>query len=59
MEASRAKDDGIHLHVIGIGRNVRTSELSSISSTEAIHLSDFVDLNGYGTLQKLFSFMDG
>ena len=47
------------MHVIGIGRNVRMSELSSMSSTEAIHLNDVVDLGGNETLQKLFSFMEG
>ena len=47
------------MHVIGFGRNVRMSELSSMASTEAIHLSDFVDLDGDETLQKLLSFMEG
>ena len=59
MEVSRAKADGINMHVIGIGRNVRMSELSSMSSTEVIHINDFVDLDGYETLQKLISFMEG
>ena len=58
-EASRAKADGIHLHVIGIGSSVRRSELSAMASTESIHLNDYTDLGGDEVLHKLYSFMSG
>ena len=60
-EAARAKADGISLLVIGIGRKVRMSELSLIadSSSHAIHLNDFKDLNGDAALQRLTDAMQG
>ncbi|KAI0230364.1 MAM and LDL-receptor class A domain-containing protein 2, partial [Lamellibrachia satsuma] len=60
-EAARAKADGISLLVIGIGRNVRMSELSLIAdnSSHAIHLNDFEDLNGDAALQRLTDAMQG
>ena len=58
-EASRAKADGIDLHVIGIGSSVRRSELSTMASTESIHLNDYADLGGDEALDKLYSFMNG
>ena len=58
-EASRAKADGIDLHVIGIGSNVRRSELSAMASTESIHLNDYAELDDDEALSKLYSFMTG
>ncbi|KAK2175034.1 hypothetical protein NP493_756g00055 [Ridgeia piscesae] len=56
-EVARAKADGVAMQIIGIGRNVSMSELSSLAT--ATHLNDYIDLEGDDVLQQVFAYMPG
>ena len=56
-EIALAKAEGVAVQIIGIGRYVSMSDLSSLAP--ATHLKDYVDLEGDDVLQQVYAFMPG